>query len=234
MAFRAAICNRELGRLWVPPAGHYDPAARSIAVRPPGDNPGDGSAAHGRKSPRVERREARRPDRKGRRALREECPGVPITCTPTGASRQRVHARLDALSTGRRLGAPLPVMRGKENRDTRRPRARVSGPAKLWLFEIVRCECGNESRRAPQRLPPHKGRTSGRVEGRSATAASNGATIRRRNCGTTASPARSADRAWRHPAATSRSARHRRCGRGPSPRCAARRRARCGCSAPPG
>jgi hypothetical protein len=170
VAFRAAICSRALGRLWVPPAGHYDPAARSIAVRPPGDNPGDGSAAHGRKSPRVERREARRPDRKGCRALREECPGVPITCTPTGASRQRVHARLDALCTGRRLGAPLPVMRGKETERTRRPRASFGGQRKRCCVRTTGKEDDRENELKPfvavqrVRLPRGKGQPASRKQ----------------------------------------------------------------------
>ena len=113
MAFRAAICSRELGRLWVPPAGHYDPAARSIAVRPPGGQ------SRGRKRgprPKIARWSAERRASliaRGREAPRKRL-GVPIARHARGVSRQRVYARLDALCTPRRLGALLPVMRGKE------------------------------------------------------------------------------------------------------------------------
>jgi len=50
----------------------------------------------------VERREARRPDRKGRQGA-SQAPGVP----------RHVHAHRCLASTGRRLGAPLPVIWGR-------------------------------------------------------------------------------------------------------------------------
>src|SRR5439155_18785184 len=43
----AAARNRGLGRHGDPPAGHYDPAARSLAQRASEDNAGDGSAGPG-------------------------------------------------------------------------------------------------------------------------------------------------------------------------------------------
>jgi hypothetical protein len=48
--------------------------------------------------------------------------GTPGRLASARRAVKRVHARLDALSTPRRLGAPLPLVGGKEKGDTRRPR----------------------------------------------------------------------------------------------------------------
>jgi hypothetical protein len=164
------------GRLWEPPAGHHDPAARSIAVRPPGDNPGDGSAAHGRKSPRWSAERRASPIARGRGTPRKR-PGVPIARHARGVSRQRVHARVDALRTPRRLGAPLAPRFGSGHQRIRNapganaPRerkmlfgwveqddSRIEGAARRrgcpgGLFDIVRQECGAPRASVPPIAP---------------------------------------------------------------------------------
>ena len=126
----AAACNRRLGRQGTPPAGHYDPAARSIALR----------------MRRKCRKLKRGPGRKSPRWSAER------RASPRhgGATRR---ARLWHVAGARHAPERLSALRHPSigvGRDGQDPGANASRE-RTWLFDIVRRDSRGQRRK--QQLP---------------------------------------------------------------------------------
>ena len=101
-----AAHNRSLGRPRKPLAGHYDPCCQELAARAPQEMAGPETRTRGPKSPGKERREARRPDRKGRRGASQAPPVCRVTAHQPVPRKHRAP-----------VGAP-PTPRGVDNLQT--------------------------------------------------------------------------------------------------------------------
>src|SRR6185369_11529104 len=83
---RSWLVTTDSGGLGNRSRGHYDPCCQELAARAPQEMAGPETRNRGRKSPGKERREARRPDRKGRRGA-SHAPRIAAYGDPTGASQ---------------------------------------------------------------------------------------------------------------------------------------------------